>query len=260
MARRLFPLALAVLSALATSACVLLFDSEAADSAGDDDVAPPSQCFVDEDCLLAGPTCCDCPSYALPLSSGWGDTCANVDCPMPGPMDPGACTPLVARCELGACIATCAPVACDMSCAEGFLVDANGCLTCACNQGPALPTCMQDSDCVEVPADCCGCARGGIDTAVPASIAQEYVDSLMCPPDPTLGACPDVDTCEPGRVPRCRDYQCALVGPNDPGWPEPPPGACGRPDLPPCPTGQVCVLNQNSDAGPLGLGVCQPAP
>lgn len=254
MIRRLLHHVLVLSVVLSASACVIARESAGVND--DDDVAP-EQCFADTDCVLAGPTCCDCPTHALPASTGWADSCANVDCPMPAPEAPPMCTPMVARCDFGVCTATCGPIACDMTCAQGFAPDASGCLTCACNVMPLQPTCELDDDCVEVPADCCGCARGGANTAVPRTIADQHVEGLGCPTEPSMGACPDVSTCDPLRVPRCRDRQCALIGPNDPGWPMVPRGACGRPDLPPCPVGEVCVLNQNSEAGPLGLGVCE---
>lgn len=254
MVRRLrwYTLVLSVL--LSVAACVI---SRESGLANDDDNAP-EQCFGDLDCVLAGPTCCDCPTYALPASTGWADGCANVDCPMVPPGEPpSTCAALIARCDFGVCTAACGPVACDMTCAQGFAPDAAGCLTCACNSMQLQPTCTLDDDCVEVPADCCGCERGGSNTAVPRALADEHLAGLNCPTDPSMGACPDVSTCDPLRVPRCRDQQCALIGPNDPGWPAVPPGACGRPDLPPCPAGEVCVLNHNMEAGPLGLGVCE---
>lgn len=251
MARRLSsPALLALGLALAASACIGALESGLAT---DDDGLAPEQCFADADCVLAGPTCCACPTYATPVTSGWADSCANVDC-----MPPVGCTELVARCDFGRCLAACAPVACDLTCGQGFAPDATGCLTCTCNSMPAPPSCELDDDCVAVPADCCGCARGGVDTAVPRALVDEHLAGLGCPTDPTVGACPDVTTCDPSQVPRCLDHQCALLGPNDPAWPEPPPGACGRPDLPPCPDGQICVLNRDGEAGPLGLGVCEP--
>src|SRR5262245_30236951 len=136
--------------ALMLGGCVLYLDGEATDGP-DDDVVEPTQCFADTDCLLAGDTCCDCPSFALPVSSGWAEGCANADCMMP-PGEAAACPPLVARCDFGACVADCAPVVCDMTCSLGFVSDGTtGCLTCACNAMPVPATCMVDEDCVEVP-------------------------------------------------------------------------------------------------------------
>jgi len=256
MARRLSwsALALSVLltaTPIVVASCVLVFDGEQAADLNDAGLAA-EQCSRDEDCVLAGPTCCDCPTYALPASSGWADSCSSVDCAMPS-----TCAALIARCDFGGCRAQCAPITCELSCPQGFAADGAGCLTCACNSMPAPPSCMLDDDCVEVPADCCGCARGGADTAVPRATVDAYLASLDCPSDPGMGACPDVSTCDAERAPRCLDYQCSLVGPNDPAWAEPPAGACGRADLPPCPAGQRCVLNRDSEANPLGLGVCE---
>lgn len=243
-----------MLAAALLGGCVLYLDGENADGPGDDDIGI-DECVTAADCVLAGPTCCDCPGFALPASSGWAEGCANVDCMMP-PGEAPVCPALVATCDFGRCVATCAPVVCDMSCPQGFAPDPTGCLTCTCNVMPVPTTCTLDEECIQVPADCCGCARGGSDTAVPRDQVQQHLDSLGCGTGPTMGGCPDVSTCDPARVPRCLDGQCALLGPNDPGWWEPPPGACGRPDLPECPPGQVCVLNTDSMAGPLGLGVC----
>lgn len=253
---------------LAAAAGCLGLAADTREGADDDDPIL-GRCAVDQDCVLAGPSCCDCPSYALPTASGWGDTCANIDCSggvdagvpgtdagMPSGF-PSGCAPLVARCELGVCLAACAPIACETTCGFGFAMDATGCLTCACNDAPNAPTCLEDTDCVQVPADCCGCARGGTDTAVPRASVADHEDGLGCPPDPAMRPCPDVSTCDPSRVPRCLEQQCVLLGPNDPPWTAPPAGACGRPDLPACPAGQVCVLNRSAEAGMLGLGICE---
>jgi hypothetical protein len=104
---------------------------------------------------------------------------------------------------------------------------------------------------VRIPADCCGCERGGEDRAAPATLADDLVESLMCPADP---ACPDVDVCDPSSVPRCLGGTCVLAGaPMDAETSE-----CGRPDLPPCPDGTVCVLNADAEASSQGVGTCEP--
>ncbi len=223
--------------------CVLNAAEDAGLAPGDD-VRGDEQCRGDQDCILAGASCCECPSFALPGSSGWADACEQVDCPAP----PAACSPLVARCDDGACVATCAPISCDMTCENGFAVDAAGCTVCMCGAGPMAPACGADTDCVQVPADCCGCERGGTSTAVPATIAADHVDLLGCTGDE---ACPGVSTCDPSEVPVCSGGRCMLGA----SGAVPPVDECGRPDLPPCPEGQVCVIN--ADGAEMGQGRCQ---
>ena len=110
-----------------------------------------------------------------------------------------------------------------------------------------------------MPADCCGCARGGADTAVPAAEADAYVMGLGCPANPGEVPCPEVTTCAADVGPRCILGQCVL-GDSSLGPPPLPPGACGRADLPACPAGQACVINQDPAGNPLGVGVCTPVP
>ncbi len=237
-----------LLLALGAAGCLTAHDS-GAEAPGDD---ATGACVEDVDCVLAGPSCCACPTYALPVGSGFVDACDGVDCPLPGE---ATCAPLVARCDQGACVAACAPASCELVCPGGFVVDATGCLACMCAAAPPADECAVDGDCARVPADCCGCDRGGNDTAVPVGRVSEHDDGLMC-----VGteACPGVSTCTAGAEPRCQLGRCVLAGPTaEPGGPA---GACGRPELPPCPTGQQCVINDNDAAGSLGVGVCRPAP
>ncbi len=248
MARRASVLAVAALAlgalALATGGCVTARDGAVAPEDG------TSACLTDGDCVLAGPSCCACPTYALPVASGFADACAGVECPMQG-----SCAPLVARCDTGTCMAACAPVACDLVCAGGFAIDATGCLACACAGEPGADECTVAVDCARAPADCCGCDRGGLDVAVPVSRLAEHLAGLMCG---GAEACPGVSTCATGAEPACQLGRCVLVpGAANPG---PPPGACGRPELPPCPAGQVCRINDSDLANPLRVGVCRPAP
>ncbi len=239
--------ALAVL-ALMASGCIEA--SLEADAVGGDDGTSFAACALDTDCTLAGASCCDCPSFAVPATTGWADSCEDVEC-APG----GSCTALVARCAQGTCVAGCAPVTCELACADGFAVGASGCQVCACASRSSVPACQLDSDCAQVPADCCGCARGGADTAVPAGEVGAHVDGLMCPAWPS---CPDVDTCAAGATPRCLVGRCALGAPGDePTPPASPITACGRRDLPPCPAGQQCTLNSDETATRLGLGTCR---
>lgn len=207
-------------------------------------MGPPNSapCDTAADCALAAATCCDCPSFAV--GAGDANQCQDVGCPMM----PTCPTSLVAACVNHTCTAACAEQACASSCANGYATDAAGCLTCAC-AGPAdgAHGCVADTDCVEIPADCCGCTAGGTDTAVLASEAQAYHDMLGCSPD---AHCPPTNTCTPGDAPRCVQGQCALVAASEPST------ACGRADLPPCAAGAACIVNRNSDATMYGVGVC----
>ncbi|HTJ45070.1 MAG TPA: hypothetical protein VL463_23340 [Kofleriaceae bacterium] len=209
------------------------------------DAAP--ECTVDQDCVAASSACCECPTFALPATSGW--SCAKVACD-PDPQ----CNEVRAACDHNLCVLACAQIACDLSCAGGFAVDAAGCQTCACAAPGAAAQCTLDSDCARVPADCCGCAKGGADTAIPASEVDAHDGMLMCSgTDP----CPGVDVCEPGATARCDDGHCTLssVPTTNPMLP---PGACGRPDLPACDAGLRCILNGNQAAEAAGVGVCAP--
>ena len=246
MAEMLRMLRVAVIACLALAGgCVFAASEQGADLSPDDDVRGGDACLVDRDCLLAGPSCCECPSFAVGSDSGWGDACEQVDCPAPT-----SCPALVARCLDGVCTAACAPSTCDLSCPTGFAVDDAGCTTCACAGGGApQPTCQLDTDCVRAPADCCGCDRGGADTAVPADMLDGFVDGLGCTGNES---CPGVSTCDPGDEPRCTGGQCVLT---DGGGATPPTDACGRADLPPCPSGTVCVIN--AEDAEAGTGRCE---
>lgn len=245
---------LAFAFALAAGACF-----QAAPGFSNEDPAPTNgaqepdhadQCVLDDECELAGSSCCECPSFALPVSDGFGDACDDIDCP---PDD--SCPAVQAACDEGACVVQCSPIPCDTTCENGFAADGFGCLVCAC--APAAPTaeCGDDDDCVEVPADCCGCQLGGSDTAVPADRVAEHIDMLDCPAEP---ACPGVDVCMDDYTPVCVFGQCMLTSAVDtPGTPF---TLCGRSDLPPCPDGEVCVLNdpEAKDVSLAGVGVCRP--
>lgn len=207
---------------------------------------PAPECAVDSDCAPRGAQCCDCPTFAVPISDPGLASCASVMCPTQTCPDDVA-----AACRAGHCVLACKPVACSTSCAGGFATDADGCLTCACATAPGTggggPTgCSQDSDCVRTRADCCGCLHGGSDTAVAAADQASFDASLMCSASPQ---CPSTDTCAPDLQPRCVAGACQLA-------PALPPGACGRPDLPACPTGQTCTLNASDAATAQGVGVC----
>ncbi|HEY1554504.1 MAG TPA: hypothetical protein VGF94_06685 [Kofleriaceae bacterium] len=199
-----------------------------------------AECSEDSQCALAAATCCACPTFAVRADDPTVVGCSQVACP------PDLSCPSDSRpaCVNGACTLQCVATTCTTSCSDGFAIDADGCLTCTCAV-VSSPQCTADTDCVRTRADCCGCTRGGSDTAVPAADQAGYDASLMCPPDPQ---CPSVDTCGEGVVPRCIEGACQLAT-------EPPAKACGTPDLA-CAPGQQCFINVDPDADQQGLGVC----
>jgi hypothetical protein len=201
-----------------------------------------AECAGDGDCTLAASTCCGCPTFAEPVAAD--AACAAVDCPaMTCPANVrAACEPTT-----HACVLACVPLACPSSCPSGYAVDAAGCATCDCASANAQG-CSVDADCVRVPADCCGCAGGGADTAVPSGEVAAHLASLACPPSP---ACPNIDVCTPGEAPRCTTGTCTLMA-----APALPAAACGRADLPACPPPTTCTVNADPTATQLGLGVC----
>lgn len=200
----------------------------------------PMECTSDSECVPAGLKCCDCPTYATPTTDPAAQACGGVMCPA------STCPDNVrAACQAGQCVLACKPLACSMTCADGYVIDATGCEECAC-AAPTARSCAADSDCVRTRADCCGCAGGGTDTAVLASEQASYDASLMCPAQP---ACGGPNTCAPDLAAACVEGSCALVSPL-------PAGACGRPDLPACPGGQTCTLNAVDAATERGVGVC----
>lgn len=219
------------------------------------------ECAIDSDCRAAGPTCCECPTHALPATSESFDACDDASNCDPG----GDCALTEAVCASGQCVLQCAAVSCELSCESGFRADDFGCLTCECEEPLTGGTmCADDLDCVQVPADCCGCARGGADTAVPAADAEAFTGAFDCDSQP---ACPDVDVCDADSEPRCVNGTCQLAaggGDNgedaDGGASAPQPAYCGTPEYPPCPAGSECVLNDPdaNDANMAGVGVCLP--
>ncbi|MCW5807993.1 MAG: hypothetical protein KIT31_36915 [Deltaproteobacteria bacterium] len=221
---------------------------------GGDDFNPedpgPSRgyCGSDEDCLAVGGSCCECPTFAVSHNDPFSLACEDVVCP---PRTDCAAN-LVAKCVVPEhkCDLRCRELSCNVACAGGFASDANGCLTCACAQAPANG-CLVDTDCVRVRDDCCGCALGGFDTAVLKTQQAQHEAQLMCSATPS---CPGVDTCIAGAVPRCLQGSCVLFAGGLPS------NACGRPDLPPCPSGSECVLNSSDSANVHGVGVCAATP
>jgi hypothetical protein len=246
------PLVLSIILALfaafaASAACVGSIESSVGD--GNDNASggpsPASlSCGRDEDCVAAAPTCCECPTFAVPRTSPVARACSNVPCPMAE-----CAADVVARCNEGSCELACAPRACDATCASGFATDANGCLTCECAVPPPSG-CTSDTQCTRTRADCCGCQQGGFDTAVLAADQARFDAMLMCPAAP---ACPGITTCTADE-PTCVQGRCELVSP------ELPAGACGRTDLPPCPAGTQCLVNVSDPANMHGVGVCGPPP
>jgi|GEM_PF-1276620 len=243
-------------------------DADPGSGGGAPDAPPPdapARCAVAADCEAAAATCCECPTFSLPVSEGYGAACEDVDCgPPPDDTEGGACAPTRVQCDGGTCRLFCEAVACDVRCEFGFAPDPAGCLRCSADacapEPPAEAECTLNSDCARVPADCCGCAEGGADTSVPVGRVDEHIEGLECDAAPI---CPGVDICDPADVPRCIDGTCMLAP--DPGGeddsPEPPgdePAVCGTPDRT-CPAGQVCVLNdpEAQEATNRGLGVCR---
>lgn len=254
---RAWILRLAVIAAASGSACETASetnhaggDGTSADDGGDSAPTDPSgqpftSCRDDLDCRPAAATCCECPTFAVTADDPLYQACLGVECPAPT-----GCSASDAVCTAGRCQLACEPLACDAAFAQGFATDAAGCLTC--DPALALGTdCTTDRECVQTRADCCGCASGGADTAVPASEQGSFDAMLGCAAD---AVCPGVPVCAADAAPRCVQGDCALL------TGELPAGACGRPDLAACPAGEVCTLNLDDDATDRGLGICAPGP
>ena len=227
-------------------------DDDGSDSGGGAGGNPEvAECDIAADCVPANSTCCECPAFAVPAASGYEEACADVACDP----EPAGCSATEPACTDGRCALVCMQVLTERICPSGFARDDFGCLLDACADAGDAAECDRDEDCVEVPADCCGCAAGGSDTAVPAGSEGDYHDGLNCPPAPS---CPGVNVCDPEAAPRCIAGTCQL---------SPPPSSdggatsvlCGTADSPPCPEGQVCVLNHPDapDATQVGAGSCQ---
>ncbi len=221
----------------------------------DDGITAPGggECVGDGDCAAASSACCECPSFALPVRDDYGEACGEIPCD-----PPASCPDVVAACEAGTCVLRCAAIPCDLVCEGALAVDSFGCTTCSCTAAPAMAECADDAECIQVPADCCGCSRGGADVAVLASEAESFAETLDCPGDPV---CPDVDVCMGDYSPQCISGSCRLAPtPDVDTTPEPgEPARCGTTEWPPCPAGQVCMLNdpEANGAGESGVGVCR---
>ena len=158
-------------------------------------------------------------------------------------------------CNNGRCELVCAVIEATQSCDAGFATDSFGCLVDACAEMPdAAAGCSVDEECAQVPADCCGCARGGSDTAVLASEQEDFAASLDCQPD---AECPEINVCDPSDEARCLGGRCQLVSASTD--PDSEVVLCGFPDAPPCEPGTACVLNHPDalHATEAGVGSCQ---
>lgn len=205
-------------------------------------VGPPNaKCAVQSDCVPAATTCCECPTFATNAKDPIVQACSGVQCP-PNDSCPAS---VEADCVDNQCVLKCAAIACTGVCPVGYATDASGCLTCEC--AAAIGGCVKDADCVETRADCCGCQRGGNDTAVLGSDQARFDAALGCE---SMPACPEVNTCIAGDAPRCVQGQCELLSEG------PPANACGRADLPNCPAGTVCTVNASDPGNLYGVGTC----
>ena len=278
--------ATALAAALALAACGSDSGDDSQGASGDDDGAggdgdggggsggdgagepsPPSDeypCIDVGECIAVSSTCCECPTFAVNAGSDFAEACDQVECDML----PEDCPAVEPACVEFQCQLVCKAVPAQMTCANGFARDSFGCLIDACREHPGeLFACEQDDDCVEAQADCCGCKLGGASTAVAAATLVQYIESLGCPPgDPE---CPYVNVCDAALIPRCIAQTCTLGPDGESGGDDGGDGdggdspvdeviLCGVPDFPPCPEGQVCVLNNPdaNDATRMGVGSC----
>jgi len=218
---------------------------------GDDFGGVPS-CFSDQECEAVASSCCDCPTFAISTAEGFSGACEDVMCDG----EPAECPAREAICSSsGECILACSPVVCELSCADGFVVDESGCSVCACAEEPLGGECVDEVDCIKTAADCCGCARGGTDTAVPAAELEGFQAALGCDGSES---CPEVDSCDASEVAACVLGQCTLVAAA--ADPDLVPTLCGTAENPTCPDESDCVLNSRElpDFAALGVGVCTP--
>src|SRR6185503_5583271 len=102
-------------------------DKADGDAQGGDD-ASAAECVSDDQCVLAAATCCACPTFATSVYDPAGDACSGVTCPSP----PSCADNVLAVCRDGGCEVACKPIECALSCADGFAIDATGCVACAC--------------------------------------------------------------------------------------------------------------------------------
>ena len=236
--RSLFVLLLVTLAACPQGGAEL--NAKGGDDLGDPNSPAPS-CADDTDCELAGKTCCECKTFALPVGDPKLGACDNVQCPPPQ----ASCSKIRAACERNQCVVKCDPQVVTKSCTDGYAKDMAGCLVDACAQ--AKTDCTTDNQCVRTRADCCGCLRGGKDTAVPLATRSSYDMGLNC--GSSNSSCPEVNTCA-AETAQCAQGECRLIEGAIPA------DACGRADLPACPVGKTCTVNANATADKHGVGVC----
>ncbi len=218
------------------------------DGFGSGSGAPQSSCSTDMDCELAASSCCECPSFATNRFDPTNGACTGIACPNP-PVCPGnvraACDLAKNQCTV-ACVEMACPTSTSNACPDGYAIDpATGCLSCECAAPDMVNGCELDSDCVETREDCCGCARGGKDTAVLAADRATYDQMLFCPSNPQ---CPGTDTCDPASEPRCVQGACILTDAMLPANACAGPGSCNG----------TCIINRDPAASALGVGVCVP--
>jgi len=82
-----------------------------------------AECTINTDCVLTGVKCSDC-TFAVPKTDPAYKACGQIKANCPANVE--------AACELGRCVLACMPMACDLSCADGYVIDRNGCTSCAC--------------------------------------------------------------------------------------------------------------------------------
>ncbi|MBL4633154.1 MAG: hypothetical protein JKY56_04735 [Kofleriaceae bacterium] len=212
-----------------------------------------ANCELPSACVLAASTCCECPSFAVPSSDGFVDSCEDVDCEASE-----ICPAVVASCDGNQCQVACAAVATEAQCEFGFVRDSAGCLLDECVSGFSLIACEQASDCQQIPSDCCGCARGGRDQAVLASDAAAVAKGLACTGQES---CPEIDVCDSTESPQCVAGACVLTTSDTTDIP-PSVTLCGTLALGPCSDGFTCLLNYAAEetASALGVGVCVESP
>lgn len=212
--------------------------------------APEFGCQIDSDCMLAASTCCECPSFAVSLNGGFGDSCEEVDCE-----EAVMCPAIVPRCDQNQCQIACAAIVTNKSCEFGFDRDTAGCLVDECESVASLIGCTEASECVQIPSDCCGCGRGGADQAVLAGEAASATEELACTGNEI---CPEIDVCDIEESPQCVAGSCVLTTVDIQDVPPGQGPLCGGSGLEACADGFVCLLNKSDaeNASTLGVGVC----
>ena len=201
------------------------------------------ECSVDSDCEAAGLKCCDCPTYAVPardpaVQRVRGRDVPGVDVPRQRP---------ARRATAAQCVLACKPLACDLSCADGFMIDATGCEACAC----AAPAGGGVRERRRLRARARGLLR--------MRRRRHRHRGRSRATRRAYDAAPDVprESELHGRRLRARRIRrphacraaCELVSPL-------PAGACGRRDLPACPPGQFARSTPTTQATARGVGVC----